>query len=290
MSSPLASICCITYNHEKFIKQTLESFLMQKTNFDFEIVIGEDCSTDKTKDIILEYYKQFPNIINCFVGTTNIGMHANMACTIKACRGKYIAMCEGDDYWTDPNKLQKQVDFLEANPDYVLIHTDSDALFVKTDTMIKNYRSKSIPNVWDGDVFKKLLRCNFVFTLTAMFKSESYHHIDYIDDFKQFEMGDYPLWLALSRLGKFKYLPESTAVYRINNESASHFKDIDKQHKFNKSVYDIQIYFMKHFLLYPALLFRQKLAKSKFIFKHLLKNYLIKVNNKQCHKFTKFIK
>ncbi len=116
----MVSICCITYNHKPFIGQTIESFLMQKTNFKFEIVIGDDCSTDGASEIIKEYKEKYPDRIKLIASDKNVGAHENMRNIIKACQGKYIALCDGDDYWTDPGKLQKQVDFLEQNAEYVM--------------------------------------------------------------------------------------------------------------------------------------------------------------------------
>ena len=129
MNKPLVSICCTTYNHSKFIKKALDSFIMQETKFKFEICIGEDYSDDNTRNICIEYAQNYPNIINLFLrdrkNTVYIDGYAtgrfNLAETIKKCKGKYIAICEGDDFWTDSNKLQDQVDFLENNPEYVMI-------------------------------------------------------------------------------------------------------------------------------------------------------------------------
>lgn len=112
---PLVSVWMITYNHEKFIAQAIDSVIMQKTNFDYEIVIGEDCSTDRTREIVLEYKAKHPDKFKLLLQEKNVGMMQNFIVTLKTCNGKYIALLEGDDYWTDPLKLQKQVDFLQAN-------------------------------------------------------------------------------------------------------------------------------------------------------------------------------
>ncbi|WP_298741187.1 glycosyltransferase [uncultured Chitinophaga sp.] len=122
MEAPLVSITCITYNHEKYIAQAIEGFLMQETSFPYEIIIGEDCSTDNTRKVIGEYVKQYPGLITLITSDENVGARKNGIRVRNAARGKYIAICEGDDYWTDPHKLQKQVDFLEAHPDYVLCY------------------------------------------------------------------------------------------------------------------------------------------------------------------------
>ena len=110
---PLVSVCCVTYNHADFIKQTLEGFVTQKTNFPFEVIIADDCSTDGQQDIIKEYAKKYPDIIKPIFHSHNTGSYQNLLDAASACKGKYVAMCDGDDYWTDENKLQKQADFID---------------------------------------------------------------------------------------------------------------------------------------------------------------------------------
>lgn len=116
----MVSICCITYNHEKFLAQAIDSFMMQKTNFQFDIIIGNDCSTDGTLSVLEHYLQKFPNKIKVISSEKNMGSISNIISCTRQCKGKYIALCEGDDFWTDPYKLQKQVDFLEKSPDYVI--------------------------------------------------------------------------------------------------------------------------------------------------------------------------
>lgn len=117
----MVSICCIVYNHESYIRQCLDGFIMQKTNFVYEIVIHDDASTDKTAEIIREYEAKYPNIIKPIYQKENQyskGIQISATYNLPRAKGKYIALCEGDDYWTDPLKLQKQVDFLEINLEY----------------------------------------------------------------------------------------------------------------------------------------------------------------------------
>lgn len=111
MDKPFVSVKTITYNHEKFIAQCIEGIMMQKTNFAFEYIIGEDCSTDSTMEIVQEYARRYPDVIRIITAEKNVGAVENDNRTDRACRGKYVAFCEGDDFWTDPYKLQKQVDF-----------------------------------------------------------------------------------------------------------------------------------------------------------------------------------
>lgn len=117
-SQILVSIVCITYNHEPYLRQTLDSFLMQKTSFAYEIILAEDCSTDGTRKICEEYAAKYPDIIHYIYRDHNVGYNENEYEAMCAAKGKYIAYCEGDDYWTIPDKLQKQVDFLESHPEY----------------------------------------------------------------------------------------------------------------------------------------------------------------------------
>src|SRR5690606_11410501 len=112
------SIWCITYNHEKFIKQTLDGFLKQEIDASVEIVISDDASTDGTREILKQYAARFPEKIRLILHEKNIGMMRNFTSTLHECKGKYIALCEGDDYWTDSKKLKKQYDFLISNPDF----------------------------------------------------------------------------------------------------------------------------------------------------------------------------
>lgn len=121
MTDPLVSVCVITYNHEKYIGQCLEGILMQQTSFPFEIIIGEDCSADNTRSIVSHFEQQYPGIIKPIYHRRNVGAARNhFEYCFPKIRGRYIAICDGDDYWTDPLKLQKQVDFLEQHPQCVL--------------------------------------------------------------------------------------------------------------------------------------------------------------------------
>ena len=123
MADLLVSICCMTYNHAAFVRQCLDGFMMQKCSFNFEVLIHDDASTDGTQDIIREYEMKYPDVIKPIYQKENQyskGIDPGLKYNAPRAKGKYIALCEGDDYWTDPYKLQKQVDFLESHPDYVM--------------------------------------------------------------------------------------------------------------------------------------------------------------------------
>ena len=121
----IVSVLMITYNHENFIREAIDGVLMQKTTFPIELIIGEDCSTDSTRKIVVEYAEKYPDLIRPLLPGSNLGMMKNFNKTMEAAKGKYIAICEGDDYWTDPLKLQKQVDILEANENIVAVATNA---------------------------------------------------------------------------------------------------------------------------------------------------------------------
>ena len=241
----LVSIRCLVYNHEPYLRQCLEGFVMQKTNFRFEAIVHDDASTDGSAKIIREYAEKYPDIIKPIYETENqYSKHDGSIgrITRAACKGKYMAMCEGDDYWIDPLKLQKQVDFLEKNLDYGMVYTKC-----------KRYdqNSDKITCVWGGDkeTFEDLCKGNVIPTLTVMFRKSL--HEQYLSDInptaKGWKMGDYPLWLYLSKKSKVKFLNEVTGVYRVLSLSASHNTNIDMLDTFSKSRYEILSYMTHYF-------------------------------------------
>ncbi len=146
----MVSVSMITYNHERYLRRAIEGVLAQKTEFPIILIIGEDCSTDKTRQICLEYQKQYPEIIKLRLNKKNIGYRKNWDNNLVACTGNYIAICDGDDYWTDPLKLQKQVDFLEANPKYILAFHDGAVINENNEiirpTKLKAHQVQDIPS------------------------------------------------------------------------------------------------------------------------------------------------
>lgn len=232
-----------TYNHEKFISEAIEGVINQKTNFSIELIIGDDCSKDNTRRIILEYARKYSDIIKFKFQKKNLGMLPNFLSLLEKTSGNYIAFCEGDDYWIDPYKLQKQVDFLEANKDYSLVHTNC----------ISEINGKSEPlqnsiNIANGNVFEKLLTHKFfIATVTTCIRRECL--IKWSSIVKDtaiplnWKMGDYPMWLEGAFNSKFMYLNDITAYYRILPESSSHSSSKIKRFVFSKSVYDIKFFF-----------------------------------------------
>lgn len=235
----IVSVCCLAYNHESYIRKCLEGFLIQKTDFPFEILIHDDASTDGTEEIIREYEAKYPNIIKPLYEKENQwqkGRRGSAIFNFPRARGKYIALCEGDDYWTDPYKLQKQVDFLEANEDYGMVHTELDHYFVKTNGFIKNYWKTIGVNNQQGDIYNTLFgnQGSGIYTCTVLFRQKFLNKLDY-SMFSKYMFGDIPLWLFIASQSKIGYLEKSMAVRRVLLKSATQGNSFDYNLKFAKS-------------------------------------------------------
>lgn len=224
--TPLVSISCITYNHQNFIRDAIKGFLMQKTTFPVEILIHDDASTDKTAEIIREYEKKYPHLIKPIYQTEN--QYSKRDGSIgriqrKRSCGKYYAACEGDDYWTDPYKLQKQVDFLEANPDFSVCVGG----FKKRDTItgeeldvIYNDFGENVDNgiaFTLNDTKTKWLTK----TLTAVFRNDS----TIIENLSVYKYGrDINLFYHLLSVGKGYYIPQVLGVYNVHEGGINSMK------------------------------------------------------------------
>jgi glycosyltransferase involved in cell wall biosynthesis len=208
---PLVSIICPAYNHEKFIAQALDGFVMQKTNFPFEIIVHDDASTDGTARIMRDYEEKYPHLFKNIYQSENQFSKNIMSVSLilfKASKGKNIACCEGDDYWTDPYKLQKQVDFLEQNPDYVACFHDVKVLLPNGDLVEDTITS--VPAQYE--TIEDLARDgNYIHTPSVVFRNVIQ---EYPAELNHSTIGDYFLYLLLAQYGKFKYWKEEMAVYR----------------------------------------------------------------------------
>ena len=210
---PLVSVIMITYGHEKYIEEAIRGVFLQKTNFPLELIISNDKSPDSTDEIVKNIIKYAPeNIsVNYIHHPENIGMHHNFTSALRTAQGKYIAVCEGDDYWTDENKLKKQIDFLEKNEDFTLTFHN---VFIRNGETLRadlDYEKRlSSKNVY---TINDLSKGNFIHTLSVVFRNMK---IDFTEWYYTSFLGDYPIWLWLSKKGKIKYFPEKMGVYREN--------------------------------------------------------------------------
>lgn len=216
---PLVSISCITYNHENYIRDAIEGFLMQKTTFPVEILIHDDASTDKTPEIIREYVQGFPDLIfPIFQKENQYSKGINISATYQYTRakGKYYGGAEGDDYWTDPNKLQKQVDFLEMNPDYSLCFHD---VLVKWEE--NKYPAYSFCKGLTKSVFQTedIIKEYFIHTSSMVFYKDKLLPIP--EWFCNIYNRDYGIQLLLANKGKIGYIPCLMGVYRRSSNSLS---------------------------------------------------------------------
>lgn len=210
------SIAMVTYNHEQFIAKALDSVLMQRTNFDYEIVIGEDCSTDGTRAIVLDYQSRHPDIFRLILNERNIGMHKNGDQTVQACNGEYVAMLEGDDYWTSPDKLQKQVDFLEKHPECAICFHNAAIVYqdgCADSDVYCHPDQKEISTAED-----LLLQGNFMPTCSKMYRTKMLCKIpEWVYTLK---MGDWPIDILIAQNGHIGYINEVMGVYVIHAAGA----------------------------------------------------------------------
>lgn len=210
------SICMITYNHEKFISQAIESVLMQKTNFDFELVIGEDCSIDRTREIVIQYQKNYPNIIRLILHKSNVGMNQNFIQTISSCRGEYIALLEGDDFWTSQEKLLKQVKFLDTYPECSICFHKVIVFREESENNFEYFiPDKTINQI---STIKELLVENFIPTLSVMYRGSSIPKIP--DELFKFWFLDWQFHIMVADHGFIGYIDEVMGKYRRHDDSA----------------------------------------------------------------------
>jgi len=252
METPLVSIACITYNHENYIRDTLEGFLMQKTNFPYEIIIHDDASTDNTARIIGEYEKKYPSIIKPIYQKENkykITKRILITYVFPNCKGKYIAICEGDDYWIDSYKLQKQVDFLMNHKDYGAVFTHSNILYESSNKLIPKNDKIVEKHFNKGKVFKELLKSNPYVTCTVLFRLQALDKFEKINSIYAWKQGDYPMWLYIANKSNIGYLKATTSVYRIREATTSHPVLLKDFVLFNRSAFRIFFYFNGPYVL-----------------------------------------
>lgn len=281
----MVTIRCLTYNHAPYIRQCLEGFVMQKTNFRFEAIVHDDASTDGTAAIIKEYADKYPDIIKPIFEIENQYSKHNGAIgriMRENTHGKYVALCEGDDYWIDPLKLQKQVDFLESHPDYSLSHTSivyylqQQHKFVKSKDIEIN--TKAIKKGFSPELI--LLNCYRIQTVSVLYRDDvfgqSIQRTDPLLSSGYFAMGDTPSWYALSLLGKIHFLPEVTCVYRKNGTSVTGTNDLKKKYRFILSSSELRLYLAQRDSISASILdgFKRKYAMNLLSYKAIDRSFV----------------
>lgn len=215
------SVLMITYNQEDFIAQAIDSVLSQQVDFNYEIVVGDDCSTDNTKVLLLDYHQKDPDRIKLLLHKRNLGFSGkkNLTESLKACHGEYVAVLEGDDYWTSPHKLQKQVDFLDQHPQYAECFHDAAMLY-----------EDGTQKPWVFSTAKKatytledLVARNFIPTCSTMFRNKLFSAFP--EWYYEVPMGDWPLHVINAHYGDIGYIDEVMAVYRVHSGGMWSSKD-----------------------------------------------------------------
>ena len=244
------NVVMITYNHRPYIERAVECVLNQETDFGVELVIGEDCSTDGTHELVIDLQRRHPERIRVITSERNVGAHSNALRTEAACRGKYIAYCEGDDYWSDPLKLAKQVAFLEEHSDYSLVHSHCHRYFVEKKRLERN--SLRVPEGLDDAKSYEdiLLGRRLMMTLTVMARRD--HLLRVLETCPEcsdpkWPMGDTQRWLELARLGKAGCIHETLATKNMLCESASSSQDARKLLRFFLAARELHFHYLEKY-------------------------------------------
>lgn len=220
------SIWMITYNQENYIEQAIESVLMQKTDFSFELVIGDDCSTDRTKEICESYQQKYPGIIRYEYNRANIGMQQNVLKTYNRCKGQYVALLEGDDQWIDPYKLSKQVKLLDERSDVVMCYSNAQINDTKNPNAVIYFKDINKPKQ-QLNKYETVHHC-VVPTCTVMFRNKV---IDIPGWFVQAKASAYFLFYLLSKKGDLYYMDEAMALYN------HHYSGMSRRTVINEMLY-----------------------------------------------------
>lgn len=265
MNKPLVSVCLITYNHEKYIKQALDSILMQKINFAWEIIIADDCSPDGTMNIVKQYQQKYPELIKILHREKNVGPSLNFVELIGAATGKYIAYLEGDDYWTDELKLQKQFDYMLLKPHFsICYHRINWEFMYKSDEWAK-LREPNLNDPSESSIYDLLNRGWFIRSCSMFFRN-----FKLPAGFEKLYIGDFPLHILLADLGKIGFINECMATYRIHKHGLSETmlftNDLNKKIKNHKQEIFLFNYLNEHTNYKYNKYFKKKLFDEIFSF------------------------
>jgi glycosyltransferase involved in cell wall biosynthesis len=213
MDNPKVSVLTLTYNHEKYIAQALDSALEQVTDFHYEIVVSDDCSTDQTRAILINYQTRHPDRIRLLLNKHNLGMHKNAEQLFFAGKGQYLAIMEGDDYWTSPHKLQKQVTYLDQHPDCSLCFHNVTSI---SEQQLWEPRPHCPEHLLEKSTLEDLLLLNFIPTASVVYRK------GLISEFppwlSKLGMADWPIHLLHAQHGYLGYLNEVMGVYRCHEQ------------------------------------------------------------------------
>ena len=284
---PVVSVLCITYNHEKFIRGAIEGFLMQETTFPVEIFIHDDASTDGTAGIVKEYADKYPQLFWTVLQTENQWSKGNRKILFDYLvqqRGEFIALCEGDDYWTSPQKLQKQVMIMQSGDNIALTTSDVDVLHDRTGKLVKSVfrRMGNIPKN-NEDLTSGLLTRKYIFiTCTFLLRTSMCRDMIKNDPYAfcgKWPFGDAQIMLECSRRGRIHFIPESLATYRKLAESAAHSRNPEHHALNTTALLECFEYYNTRFNYGPAVaaIYRASLISSLAIVAAASKNEVIRL-------------
>lgn len=244
--APLISVHMLAYNHEPYLVDAIQGVLQQQTQYPYELIIGEDCSSDKTRAIALDFQRRHPDRVRVLLSETNAGAFRNYDRVLKQCRGKYIAFCEGDDYWHDRQKLEKQVSHLEGDSGVSLVHSDCDFLYSKSKRRISRYHRSVHPLPPCGMNMALMLldmRYSIVTCTTCVRRDVLAAGLRQLGDFysEKYPMCDLQAWFACALHGRLHYLDDSLATRVVLSESAGHSKNYRKMADFSKRAYQFRL-------------------------------------------------
>ncbi|WP_370476805.1 glycosyltransferase family 2 protein [Tamlana flava] len=253
-SKPLLSVHLLTYNCENYIEETLQSILRQKTSFDFEIIIGDDNSTDNTPNILNQYAQQYPNLIDYRQNITQLGILKNFKTTLDRCRGDYVFDIAGDDYLKQDYALQKMVDVIKKNPSLGFIDSGYDKLFTTTSKVIAFDNDSQIKS--SKEYYKHLVLTGQIYPVGICYNRV--HLLNFVDFNTYLEMNitieDYPILVDLVMNTDFDRVDESLHVYRIHTDSYSNQKDFKLQLSLNKQMLNLVKFFSKKYNFLPKVM------------------------------------
>jgi glycosyltransferase involved in cell wall biosynthesis len=238
--TPLVSVCVTTYNHEPYLATALDAILAQRCDFDVEIILGEDCSSDNTLALCREYVAKYPENITLIASTENVGWRENYRRCVEAARGRYIAFCDGDDYWCDESRLAEQVALMEANPKVGLCYTLAERRDEKGDLVGRfpvgegNTTLDDLLHDWCVENCTSLARRELVLDYYATEKPEN--HPEWLTE-------DLPMWLYVAAHSEVAYINRATAVHRVFPDSVSHSTSLAKRLAFCDSSSNIKLWF-----------------------------------------------
>lgn len=260
--TPIVDVNIAVYNQAAYLRQTLDSVLAQKTDFHFRILIGDDCSTDGSVEILKEYESLEPTKIEVIYQPVNIGLNAlerNGIILLKKSTAKYISLLDGDDYWTDPFKLQQQVDFLEKNIQYAGCFHNTEERYDEDDIRASHLYC-DYPYARNVS-FNDLSYSNRIPTCSVVYRRGLFG--EFPEWYPKLKMGDWPLHLLNAQYGDFWYMPKIMAVHRLHNDSSWMLQDEKENNKHTIEAYDIMI---KGFAHNPDLQQQLILARQVYLY------------------------